>query len=182
MVQMNRQSLIAIVYRCLLTWLLALCSRIYCSLRMRKGVGWSRDMSDDMAREQYVCMTWIGTQLRKSKHFPAACSSSRQRAIFMCRSCMLRHAVPNNVSDAALFMQDMNEKAIAEAASRHPLAACSECAETVLFACRAFTDAPCNAELTHVDTALEPQELNNARDKQNLKGYDLSPGLYQQIF
>lgn len=94
---------------------------------------------------------------------------------------MLCDAVPNSVSDAALYMQDMNERAIAEAASRHPLAACSEGKETVLFACQAYANAPRNAELTHVDTALEPQGLNNARDKQNLKGYSVSPGLYQQI-
>ena len=76
------------------------------------------------------------------------------------------------------WLQDMTEGEIAEAASKHHLAACTSEEETVLFTCPRFKDrdgraAPRNAVLHYGHTA---QGSRNPGDQQNLKGCCTGPG------
>ena len=76
-------------------------------------------------------------------------------------------------------MQDMTSKDIAEAASKHPLAACSPEEEVVLFHCQSYTFldhiAPRNAVVRDVDAVQDCQKPSPPGDEQNQRGFGARP-------
>ena len=73
----------------------------------------------------------------------------------------MRYRLKSDVSDQSehLLMQDMSGNAIAEAISQHPLAACTEGEELVMFAGQALRNAPCITPLRYITGA------NPSRDR-----------------